>query len=198
MKQSRQKPEEPKAGQGARATSESELRSSMFPIVKALELPNGLMEVVEKAHFGDSSSSQGFTGDGRGGIWSSSKDLLQRFQAKSPALDTLAKAVLAAAVEQKEGDYVLSAWANSIKSGQSVAIHDHVATNEGPNSWAAIYYVRSPGGTIVFGGKSFEPKTGELYFFPADLAHEVPPFAAAQSRISIVFNVRAAAPASGL
>lgn len=160
-----------------------------FPIVQKVKLPSGLMTVVEKAHFEDNKSSQGFTGPEGGGIWSSAKDLL-KYRSKSPALDALAVKVLELATAQKQGGYALSAWANSIKAGQTVAPHDHLKTNEGPNSWAAIYYVRSPGGKLLFGEQEFEPQTGELYFFPADMVHEVPAFEAEQSRISIAFNVR--------
>lgn len=161
-----------------------------FPIVEKLDLPDGLLALVQQAYAADPTSSQGFTGPDGSGIWSSPKDFL-KYREGSAALNALAKKVLELATAQNQGGYVLTAWANSIKAGQTLAQHDHVKTSEGPNAWAAVYYVRSPGGKLVFGEKAYSPKTGDLYFFPADMVHEVPAFEAEQSRISIAFNVRA-------
>lgn len=101
-----------------------------------------------------------------------------------------------------ESPWVVVAWANEFKRGDSLDDHDHVKSGVyrfGPQSgqrlpdnvWAAIYYPQAPKGAVLqFGDEKIEVETGTLLVFPAELKHRIPFYDVAQSRISIAFNVR--------
>lgn len=87
----------------------------------------------------------------------------------------------------------LDGWANVMRAGDSIGLHDHVKSHHGGvNTWSGVYYLQHPDNAprLEVGQVSVLPVPGLVVLFPATAPHFVPPGSFEGERISIAFNAR--------
>lgn len=126
---------------------------------------------------------------GVGSGWSGPKDFLGRPEAQ--ALGRYVRGALPA------GAWQIDAWANVMRSNDSILLHDHVRSHRGgENAWSGVYYLSMPPRTAPLllhlpnGILPIAAREGTLIVFPANIEHEVPAFMFDGERISIAFNAK--------